>query len=503
MILPNGFLTSRTSYIPRDLLSDIFAYCVEDDLRGYVEPSARSAPLTLSWVCKYWREIVFQNHRLWTGLSLSNFPSRMDHNVDLVTHWLAHSGSLPFAIRLLFDFSPTGAKPEENVAFEKLVDVLLKDPSRLSSVEMLVPDMSFTTLLPNALRERCQNVQHLGIAVQHWNPFPSDTPVELDLSLNKSLKTVRIFTPLIRPPKQHASNLYQLTRLELRLCPSLATCLAWLDLCPNLESLTVEFLSEEDATSPLPVGPVRRLDLLYELKIKCLTTSSERADPGYLLDLLELPSLLNIELDMNSFYHRQPWPHVIDLLMRSHADISALSLTGTPMSGEEIVQCLQYSPSLFSLQLENAMDVVLESLTPRSRSLSREEDSVNEMDDDDKDDNDKIGNDKDDKDENARDDKDEDKEDDDASKYDFRCRDLAIVDFGNIDECSLQAIYNFVGTRCEIDFEVLAPYVDLEGALLAPPSCWTLQSILVPYDALFHTLSHPIIIDDYMNKVYF
>ncbi|TDL15271.1 hypothetical protein BD410DRAFT_732985, partial [Rickenella mellea] len=49
--------------LPCEITSEIFQHCLPED--GLPQPSIRSAPILLSFVCSTWRELSIRCPRLW------------------------------------------------------------------------------------------------------------------------------------------------------------------------------------------------------------------------------------------------------------------------------------------------------------------------------------------------------------------------------------------------------------------------------------------------------
>ncbi|KAJ7648729.1 hypothetical protein DFH06DRAFT_1209451 [Mycena polygramma] len=71
--------------IPVELTGEIFLHCLPD---YQAEPSARVAPMLLGRVCRQWRQIAYNDSRLWAALHL-NFH-RLDENAYDDDDWLAN-----------------------------------------------------------------------------------------------------------------------------------------------------------------------------------------------------------------------------------------------------------------------------------------------------------------------------------------------------------------------------------------------------------------------------
>lgn len=490
MLLSNGSLTSKFD-IPKELVSEIFLYCLDNvDELGCTVPGTLLAPLTLTWVCRSWRNTAISTRNLWTGLSLKYRPLRAADNMQLLLLWMARSDPLSFAVRFSCAADPTeemfsspGSVQELAVQF---VNALLTCSSRWRALEITVPDVSVVAPIFDALARTSSGLQHLSVASLNLQ-FRSD-PIHVDLSLIRELRSVSLVTPLVRPLTLMQTDLPLLTTLELHFCSSLQACLTWLDMCPNIRSLTVRLVGNEDhsETDERPLGGlsplVRRLPQLSEVEFTCFTSFSHRGDPGLLLDLLELPALDDFELDMSSLYDaHQPWPHLVNLLGRSQANLGTLHLKGTPMTAEEVLQCIQYSHSLWFFSTDVMGDCILQALTPRpvQVKLTRsDEDAVN-----DNEGGHMYG--------------------EYSARYEYICPHLAGLDIHDLDDCSLQTIHNFIVGRCGEAVKSIAALVDETFSIDLPLGARTLNCCILPFDPLYRTVSHPSIREYFENNLYF
>ncbi|TDL22965.1 hypothetical protein BD410DRAFT_787771, partial [Rickenella mellea] len=60
------------------------------------------------------------------------------------------------------------------------------------------------------------------------------------------------------------------------------------------------------------------------------------------------------------------WPHLTNLLARSHPTLTSCEILGTPMIDEDIIRCLQRTPSLTTLSGDEHLFTakVMDALTP-------------------------------------------------------------------------------------------------------------------------------------------
>ncbi|KDQ57307.1 hypothetical protein JAAARDRAFT_194458 [Jaapia argillacea MUCL 33604] len=86
--------------LPRELLSNIFVDCLDDDSRTLGVPDIRRAPILLTRVCRHWREVAIKTSRLWCHLQVTpEYSPRTDRRTtsytSIVAEWLARAATSP------------------------------------------------------------------------------------------------------------------------------------------------------------------------------------------------------------------------------------------------------------------------------------------------------------------------------------------------------------------------------------------------------------------------
>ena len=393
----NGSLRSSSGYLPDELLSAIFVSCLEPDDIGCTVPSKHSAPLVLSWVCRHWRRICLATPRLWSGISLFDQPpppprgiarvmtttpalarsstrryiTKRANLLHLLDLWIARSNWIPISIKFSYTdlweaergrpmlFLPGADECSEYVRdMEVLNDKLLTCRHRWRALDVSVLDLSVTERLLQAISAlpASPQLEHLSIATQYLGIFGEVRSHNLALSPN--LRTVKILSPLIVPDAGGAS-FQHLSELELKFCSSMSGCLQWIDTAPNLETLKVRFFTAEAQT----LEGETRLRHLPRLKVLDVTAFSNDSDPGPLLSLLRAPALTELKVDTSDLIEAREWTCVSDLLRHSGCPLEFLTLHGTPMTTEEIIECLKLVPDVTHLDLGSITDDQLRALT--------------------------------------------------------------------------------------------------------------------------------------------
>ncbi|KAL5520365.1 hypothetical protein ACEPAG_9589 [Sanghuangporus baumii] len=511
MTLANGQLKSKSGYLPTEVLSTIFQECLELDELDCTTPDPHQAPLVLTWVCRLWRNIALNTHRLWAGVMFIREASRVDDFTRLLGLWMERSGALPFGMRfsnIIREGEPmlslTGRLEEDSPQTDGLkafIDTLLKCRKRWRVIEIVLPEISLAAPLLQAITQDTRVLEHVCISLQYLGL--NEEPSIYDFSRNRSLESVRLITPLVLLLPSGNETFTNLTILELHFCTSIQDVLTWIDMAPNLTHLLVRFFMT-GARRVLPSARrVRRLPFLTSLELTCFAANPDADDPGLLLDMLELPELIELEIELSHLFDSPDWPHVQNLLVRSEASLLSLSISGTPMSDRDVVECLRLSPELESFECEIMTDEILRALTPRSISESEETGSdshfvptseehkeADSTTDSKSIDNDQTTN-------NL------DSASEDAKKYIVMCPNLEFLETSDVDGCSLQILYEMMSSRCDEIYQDIQGYVDTSSVRPTPQEFKTLQSIVLPCDPLYSTLSHPLILEGLERTVYF
>ncbi|KAF9447060.1 hypothetical protein P691DRAFT_803021 [Macrolepiota fuliginosa MF-IS2] len=135
-------LQASTRDLPSEVLAHIFLLASGDygDHRrqkarthlpapgDYGNYRGQRVPLKLAGVCSLWREIALSTHYLWSSLTL-HICARVDEStkrqdvVDLLQHYLANAGTVPFSLVLRFDTPIHHSRPASEI-FEPSKEIL-------------------------------------------------------------------------------------------------------------------------------------------------------------------------------------------------------------------------------------------------------------------------------------------------------------------------------------------------------------------------------------------
>ncbi|PAV19529.1 hypothetical protein PNOK_0446300 [Pyrrhoderma noxium] len=349
--------------LPVEILAEIFEYCLPSSQERQNAPLHTLPPLTLSWVCKLWRELCLSLPKLWTTVTLGHRATNPADDISIFKLWLSRSKHLPISINLHYEVNdsakPMHFDPEKNGVYtkgmKKLIKQALTSVHRWRKFEIHTLDISVLKQIFVSLVIGAPQLEELGLSTRYLGFF-GDVHI-VDFALCPALRTVRMLTPMICPATP-ANTMENMTTLELRFCTSIEDCLQWVDICPALEQLSIRlFCSQTDLIgheigwrwSDPSQSKTRYLPKLQRLEMHGFSRDS---DLGPLIDVLDVPALKSLHINMYDMVDTPTrWTHVIQLVRRSKPDIEQLSLLGTPMLGEDFDECLKLLPNINSLAI--------------------------------------------------------------------------------------------------------------------------------------------------------
>lgn len=351
--------------LPTELLSDIFEWCLPDDANRRDAPLHLLAPWTLTWVCRQWRIVCLSTPKLWTRIKLGHYGSEPAGDEQILDLWLSRSSILPLYISLTHEMRDNFESVVFNDArkqaylrgmlavFNKVISVSHRwRVFKLHTLEPNVLEPILSTLVVGAplLENMVISTKYLG--------FFGDIRI-LDLSLCPNLRAVQLLCPKMCPSPYQESPMASMQHLNLRFCTSVEDCLRWLDLCPILETVKVRLFSARPGFNELRYSRMqnkertRRLRKLRYFELHCFSVDPNSA---VLLDLLELPNLKHLLVNMHDMSAYHEWSHAFDLIQRSKASLEVLELWGETAT-RNVFDCLRCSPRLHTLSLGRSMTV--------------------------------------------------------------------------------------------------------------------------------------------------
>lgn len=368
----NGTLVGCYFPLPDEVMRSIFLAFLERDEVGCSDPFSISSPIRLSWVCRYWRDLCLSSPELWSGVNLNiqNFSSQSS-DLNLLDLWIERSNPFPLSVKLTCanndpKQTPMLILPQNDSylqAMAALTNRLLACRGRWRALNLAVLDVSFIDPLLRALSQPLSTpcLEHITISTQYLGIFGEIRTYSFASAVQ--LRTLNLLSPLIVP--EGPAILENLAELDLRYCSSIHGCLSWLHRAPNLEILKVRFFTAE--AQQLASDRICRLPRLRQLEVAAYSTDS---DPGPFLDLLDLPALDDLYVDINELIAAPNWQYVLDLIIRSRPPIRSLVLLGTPMTDATLRECISRCPLITYLGLGTVSEETLQAMTIQNTSDS-------------------------------------------------------------------------------------------------------------------------------------
>ncbi|KAG1886168.1 hypothetical protein F4604DRAFT_1675824 [Suillus subluteus] len=303
-----GDFSSPIWRLPNEILSEIFLYCLPED--DDLVCGSRQAPISLTRICRRWREVAVSLPMLWCTLQLefrqNAWQDRAFRSDDWQTRafaynsWLERSGTYPLSLRL-----------KCRTGWSEPRSLLQPYTQRITSLslEFLSCHGPFMMEDFHALKELTIRKYVRDDPARAINRSLSKLPVNLRRINMKDLwfdrRQLNFFTP---------SAWARLTHIEISI-DGLDAFARILRLCPDLCSLTMigEFY-------PFRIPPPVTHTNLQSLSMSWSVLSNTNEDLG-LFQVITLPNLHALEAR-----HTGRWPHesFMDFLTRSGCPLEKL-----------------------------------------------------------------------------------------------------------------------------------------------------------------------------------
>ncbi|KAF9471818.1 hypothetical protein BDN70DRAFT_887715 [Pholiota conissans] len=116
--------------LPPEIVAEVFEQCIPAELPSvdpncFLEEHTITAPLTISAVCKGWRNIAFSTPRLWKLLSIR--PPTVS-SIGLIKNWIDRAGQLPLSILLHL--------PDEDETAVQIMGIIKQYSTRLLDLRL-------------------------------------------------------------------------------------------------------------------------------------------------------------------------------------------------------------------------------------------------------------------------------------------------------------------------------------------------------------------------------
>ncbi|KAJ7150098.1 hypothetical protein C8R43DRAFT_497364 [Mycena crocata] len=375
-------IISPARRIPRDILVEVFKFCVDNSIFGddkYSINDPKEAPLVLSRVCALWRDVALHTPRLWNRLTFYFPESSVNiegtlirqlvhrshpHCLDVVIkadYTVVETASMDLLQRLagLAEFCDRVGRLRLDLYMENIHPLLEIPNLQFPNLQELVLDIGSSALLPAPLRD----------ILEFFKDSPSPFLTQLQIS-SSYLDNSTVSTLVIAPHFPWA----RLTNLCLSLPLDFLQARVVLTGCTSLRECKFT-----DLVAPcLPQPDIVRRHTLPELR-KLTVTSSTIAPSHPFFEELILPNIVYLEFDVWAW----SIAHLLALVTRSRFKLSHLSLRGVglPAAGlapfleanptvthfsifglpdQSIIGALAYDPSQHSVLLPQLTDISIE-----------------------------------------------------------------------------------------------------------------------------------------------
>ncbi|KAG1830973.1 hypothetical protein DFJ58DRAFT_252670 [Suillus subalutaceus] len=320
-------LVSPLWRLPTEVLSQIFCHCLPQipKLGELQSPSKLAVPMSLTRICRRWREVVVDMPNLWCVLLVEVDDGNWQQVAFCYDSWLKRTRERPLSLKIHFH------AVDHSTKLRRLLQPYINQISSLS-VEFYhrkTPALNmFRDLL--ALEE---------MSVYFHEDIPDgDMPASTLHSISQLPATLRSFDvsgwSLDFDDLTSCSPVWaHLTKLDIEIWEA-KDVLHLLQLAPNLSSLTIGILS--------PAGePLNPFTHTY---LQTLHISFDYYDDDFcdLLDALSLPTLRVLTV------HIVPeWPHeeFKAFLARSECPLESLIVSGSVVTDEQRAEYVALVPS--------------------------------------------------------------------------------------------------------------------------------------------------------------
>ncbi|KAJ7085626.1 hypothetical protein C8R43DRAFT_1082735 [Mycena crocata] len=364
--------------IPREILAEIFHFCVVNSRfinYSYSVADPRHAPVILTHVCSFWRDVGINTPRLWDRLSLYFSKHASNSGMESMVRELANR-STPHPLRIdvgTADVEYENGQPLDILpALATLQDVC----ERMETLHVDLPLPHFQPLLavpiPAFPRLRDLSIT-LATELQLDRPvslegilaFFQSCPrlVELKIDIGFMAPLVDIFASDF--PWSSLTHLHMSAPLNFLEARSVLARGALLQRCV-FENLVADRPPDQPDLTTLHTLPALKRLAVYH---------TSTLPSSILFDIFAFPNLRDLEIDVWGWSEDA----LIALLERSHFALASLSLRNVGIPADELVHFLSLNPTLEALVLR-AFPVpgVIEALmyVPTAMSTGRERERI-------------------------------------------------------------------------------------------------------------------------------
>ena len=285
------------NHLPIEILGDIFLLCIlQGSPAALCRPKHDLAPLSVSQVCRHWRETALEVPSLWCSLAPPHGAVALHPEFSKV--WLARSRNLPLSLHLAPLLSHGTRIPEKDAHSSKIFEIFLNEMHRWRTISLVLNE--------NLARQFIATVDEKAKILEELELYFIGNTRNLSVEISSLLG----FFPKLRKLSWKRRRIYQtslplnipfhqLTHIYISLKSSAGRVLPCLTKCTNAVEICWKGVVSPDLLyiNQFPQTPLPQLQFL---KLQ----GSE--DLIRLLSRLTLPSLkcLHIQTSSRTWDHR-------------------------------------------------------------------------------------------------------------------------------------------------------------------------------------------------------
>jgi len=336
-------ITSPLRMLPPEVLQTVFINCLEP----FPIISAREAPLLLTQICNKWRSIAIDTPALWTSVHIAlvgakdpfeSYDSTCDAIREGLQTFLLRSDPLPLTVSLCSDYSPGPYNEDITDEVNRTLEILLPHHKRWKYLNLQFP-LQCMTLFERLKGEDLPNLETAIVYCSGGGSLPQPTTMTSSPFFENAPRLQRlsigardhtIMSKLIGSVRwtrlTHliiSLNYWELSQRPIEDIGNL------LNVCVNLEECSITLPGTDFETFPT-TDLIITLPKLRRVAIDCYFPSCMLI---YLLDLLVLPELRELNLDGNIVQMNADVTlisSITNLLQKSSCSLTHFGFKGSP-----------------------------------------------------------------------------------------------------------------------------------------------------------------------------
>lgn len=324
------------------------------------EESSFPALLKLGQVCRLWRRMVNTSPFLWSQINFSVLEAK-ETDAALFRESIKYSimrtrNLLPLDITISLGHEVN----HEEMYGQKHIPTFMEIMGNIACQQWRVRHLSADMHICSKMTAPPQSLSDMPLLETLVFRSPvnegdnSDALIEISLNRSPLIRHLHLDGDfLLKPITQALPNLTVVRMLyresARKKFPSVADCMSLLQFAPALETLQVDICSED-----IPSPEEKVMIVSKTLRTFCLRVNDDSDEAArYLLDILNFPNLVELELDIgrSSFDDAGPHSHILGFLERCGAPLNTFTFCSEETDEEDVMSYLRLMPCLRKLRL--------------------------------------------------------------------------------------------------------------------------------------------------------